>query len=194
MPRRDDAADPGPMSPDPRRIESLAVTESDVIDALEATARSDRDIVLRVTPPFAARMRARIHDASIPDTNADGRGSGERRDAERRAGDSDAARDSGEETGEGSSTADAGPPSASASPIHIPPARFVVDPPAYPTVDDTEDELRASETPYTTERHRERHQAAVDAWREAVRERLAASVTLDMGDGETTVSVAYLGQ
>lgn len=190
MPGGDDSAsDPAPEGPtaaDPCRIESLAVTESDVIDGLEAAARSDRDIVLRVTPPFSARMRARIHDADIGD--GDGHNSGERRDADGGAGGSDPAGDADGETGGSDSTADAG-----ASPIHIPPAQLVADPPAYPTVDDTEDELRASATPYTTERHRDRHQAAVEAWREAVHERLAASVTLDTGDGETTVSVAYLG-
>lgn len=177
MPRRDDDSGDrtfeGPTSPDPRRIGSLSVTESDVIDALEAAARSDRDIVLRVTPPFSGRMRARIHDAGVVDADGSGHGSGEQRGGDGRAGDSTGATDP--------------------SPINIPPARFVADPPAYPTVDDTEDELRASATPYTTERHRERHQTAVEAWREAVRERLVESVTLEADDGRTAVSVAYLG-
>lgn len=190
MPRRDDDSSDrvfeGPTSPDPRRIESLSVTESDVIDALEAAARSDRDIVLRVTPPFSGRMRARIHNAGVVDADGGGHGSGEQQDGD--GGDGDSTEDGTNRT-EASDSAGA----AGASPIHIPPARFVADPPAYPTVDDTEDELRASATPYTTERHRERHQMAVEAWREAVRERLVESVTLDTGDGQTAVSVAYLG-
>lgn len=55
---------------DPRRIRSLAVHREDVANALEATLRSDSRVVVRVTPPFSGRMRARIHrvseDASEP--------------------------------------------------------------------------------------------------------------------------------
>jgi len=43
-------------------IRSIAVHRDDVAAALEASLRSDRDVVLRVTPPFSGRMRARIHD------------------------------------------------------------------------------------------------------------------------------------
>jgi hypothetical protein len=39
----------------------LAVTTDDVLTALEANERRDRGAVLRVTPPFAGRMRARLH-------------------------------------------------------------------------------------------------------------------------------------
>jgi hypothetical protein len=49
---------------DPRRIRSLAVHREDVANALEATLRSDSRVVLRVTPPFSGRMRARIHRVS----------------------------------------------------------------------------------------------------------------------------------
>lgn len=159
----DAGSDGSPPSTDPRRIESLAVTESDVIDSLEAAARGDREIVLRVTPPFSGRMRARLHNA----------------DAVRTTGN----RGLDENKSDG----------ADAAPIHIPPGRFVADPPKYPTVDDTEDTLRASETPYSRERHRKRHQVAVEAWRRAVRERLVEEVTLPTTAGPTTVSVAYLG-
>lgn len=163
-------ADP-PVSSDPRQIESLAVTESDVVDALEAAARGGREIVLRVTPPFSGRMRARLHDAGIVDGNDDpGAAPAGTPDT-----DNDVEHDS------------------DAAPIHIPPERFVADPPAYPTVDDTEDDLRASETPYTRERHHERHQTAVEAWRATVRERLVEELTLHTDPGPTTVSVAYLG-
>lgn len=165
MTRRDPAA-PGDDArasdhdpSDPRRIDLLAVTEADVVDALEAAARSDRDIVLRVTPPFSGRMRARLHDAGAVD-----------------AGPSRASDDTSD-----------------ASALHVPPERFVADSPAYPTVDDTEDELRASPEPYTKERHRERHRTAIEAWRAAVRERLVESVTIPALDGDATVSVAYLG-
>ena len=161
----DSGTDARPSASDPRRIGSVAVTGSDVIDALEATARGGREIVLRITPPFSGRMRARLHDAGAVD----------------------AADDPG--AAPGGSDGDA----TDAAPVHLPPERLVADPPAYPTVDDTEDELRASDTPYTRERHRERHQAAVEKWRATVRERLVEAVTIDTDAGPTTVSVSYLG-
>ena len=46
---------------DSTRIRSIAVHREDVANALEATLRSDRTVVLRVTPPYSGRMRARIH-------------------------------------------------------------------------------------------------------------------------------------
>ncbi|MFB6221214.1 MAG: hypothetical protein ABEH90_07225, partial [Halolamina sp.] len=48
---------------DPTAIDSIAVTASDVISAYEARDRSDKPAVLRVTPPFSGRMRARLHVA-----------------------------------------------------------------------------------------------------------------------------------
>jgi hypothetical protein len=161
----DSGADARLSASDPRRIGSVAVTGSDVIDALEATARGGREIVLRITPPFSGRMRARLHDAGAVD----------------------AADDPGAAAGESDGDA------TDAAPVHLPPERLVADPPAYPTVDDTEDELRASDTPYTRERHHERHQAAVEAWRATVRERLVEEVTLHTDAGPATVSVSYLG-
>jgi mannitol-1-phosphate/altronate dehydrogenase len=50
-------------SDDPTAIRSIAVTREDVIAALEATLRSPQTVVLRVTPPFSGRMRARVHEA-----------------------------------------------------------------------------------------------------------------------------------
>lgn len=49
------------MSADPRRIRSIAITAEDAVAAYEATKRSASSPVLRVTPPFAGRMRARLH-------------------------------------------------------------------------------------------------------------------------------------
>lgn len=46
---------------DPRAIRSIAVTAEDVVTAYEATTRSGRETVLRITPPFRGRMRARLH-------------------------------------------------------------------------------------------------------------------------------------
>ncbi|MEA1929984.1 MAG: hypothetical protein U9O06_00320 [Euryarchaeota archaeon] len=52
-------------SSDPAVIRSIAVTVDDVVTTLEANASADREAVLRVTPPFSGRMRARIHVATI---------------------------------------------------------------------------------------------------------------------------------
>lgn len=48
-------------SDDPTRIRTLAVTADDVVAALEARTQRDQQVVLRVTPPFSGRMRARLH-------------------------------------------------------------------------------------------------------------------------------------
>ena len=50
--------------PDPKTIRSLAVTVADVVTAYEASRRSERRPALRATPPFAGRMRARLHEVS----------------------------------------------------------------------------------------------------------------------------------
>lgn len=52
-----------PSSDDPTVVRTVAVTASDVVSAYEARTRSDRRAVLRITPPFSGRMRARIHVA-----------------------------------------------------------------------------------------------------------------------------------
>ncbi len=46
---------------DPQVIDSIAVTIEDVVAALEANRSANRGAVLRITPPFAGRMRARLH-------------------------------------------------------------------------------------------------------------------------------------
>lgn len=49
------------QSDDPTAIRVLAVHAADVVSALEANAARDARAVLRATPPFAGRMRARLH-------------------------------------------------------------------------------------------------------------------------------------
>jgi len=49
------------QSDDPTTVEQLVVHADDVVTALEANARRDEGAVLRVTPPFSGRMRARLH-------------------------------------------------------------------------------------------------------------------------------------
>jgi hypothetical protein len=48
-------------SDDPTVVRSLVVTADDVVAALEANRRRSAGAVLRVTPPFSGRMRARLH-------------------------------------------------------------------------------------------------------------------------------------
>lgn len=48
-------------SDDPTVVRVLAVTVDDVVAALEANERREADAVLRATPPFSGRMRARLH-------------------------------------------------------------------------------------------------------------------------------------
>ncbi len=45
----------------PSVVRSIAVTVDDVVAAYEANRQTDADAVLRVTPPFSGRMRARLH-------------------------------------------------------------------------------------------------------------------------------------
>ncbi len=55
---------------DPAAVELIVVHEADLVAAVEASDRTSRRTVLRITPPFVARMRARLHveqlDASGP--------------------------------------------------------------------------------------------------------------------------------
>ena len=131
----------------PTAIRAIAVTVDDVVTALEATRRSGCRTVLRITPPFSGRMRARLH---------------------RPAGDK---------------ATDA---------VHVDPADLVSDPPPYPDPDETADRLRAAGE-YTTDRHHERHAAAVDEWREAVRGGIVDAVALPTADGPHRVAVKRLG-
>lgn len=48
-------------SSDPTQIRVLVVTTGDIVSALEANERRNAGAVLRVTPPFSGRMRARLH-------------------------------------------------------------------------------------------------------------------------------------
>ena len=48
-------------SADPQVIQAVAVHVQDVVTALEANRSANRGAVLRITPPFSGRMRARIH-------------------------------------------------------------------------------------------------------------------------------------
>ncbi len=58
--------------PDPRSISSIAVTSSDVVDAFVYTQTNPGRAVIRVTPPFHGRMRARLHVYHVDDGAATG--------------------------------------------------------------------------------------------------------------------------
>jgi len=49
------------MTSDPSVVRSLAVSAEDLLAAMETDARGGPRAVLRVTPPFSGRMRARLH-------------------------------------------------------------------------------------------------------------------------------------
>lgn len=141
-----DGGDPGPD-----RIRSVAVHRDDVASALEATLRSDREVVLRATPPFSGRMRARLH---APDAGGSG----------------------------GDGTDDP-------APIHIDPRDLVSDAPSYPEPDETAAEYPDADL----DDRRDRHAAAVEAWRERVRECVGSSVAIEVGGESRTVDVVALG-
>lgn len=46
---------------DPTVVRTLVVTTDDLVTALETNERRSAGAVLRVTPPFSGRMRARLH-------------------------------------------------------------------------------------------------------------------------------------
>lgn len=48
-------------SSDPSDVHTIAVTLSDIVAAAELNRTSDDTAVLRLTPPFSGRMRARLH-------------------------------------------------------------------------------------------------------------------------------------
>ena len=57
---------------DPAAIRSLALSAEDVADAYAYTQENPGEAVLRVTPPFHGRMRARIHVYRRDDTELTG--------------------------------------------------------------------------------------------------------------------------
>lgn len=151
------------MGGDPTAIRSIAVSAEDVVMALEASQRDEADVVLRTTPPFSGRMRARIHVLE-PDDRAPGERSGETdRDGH------------------------------SPDPLVVPPADLVSEVPPLPHPDDTEDAIRADPgLEYSPERHHGHHLAAVEEWRDTVRESIVDELVVSHGAGEHEVAVKVL--
>ena len=150
-------------SPDPRTVDVLVVHADDVVAALAATAQG-RETVLRVTPPFRRRQRARIH---VPESA----------DAE----------DHGDSERDPSSNADA-------TPLLVPAGAFVdADAPPFPRAPDTEP-TPADSPAYDVEEHFERHEDAVADWRERVPAHFRDGVAVDGPSGERCeFEVRYLG-
>jgi len=121
------------------RIRSIAVHREDVASALEATLRSDREVVLRVTPPFSGRMRARLH-AIDPGTAVEDAGGSETSDRD----------------------------GASPSPIHVDPRDLVAEVPPYPEVDETAAAHPDADVETRRERHAEAVEAWRERVRESV--------------------------
>ncbi|SDJ44836.1 hypothetical protein [Natronorubrum texcoconense] len=62
----------GEEDDDPTAIRSLALSPADAADAYAYTRENPGEAVLRVTPPFHGRMRARIHVYHLDDTELTG--------------------------------------------------------------------------------------------------------------------------
>jgi hypothetical protein len=79
--------------------------------------------------------------------------------------------------------------------IHIPPATLLGEStPDYPRPAATKDELRSDpDTEYTVERHRERHEAAVQEWRDALTDAIVERATIVTEESSTEVTVHVLG-
>jgi len=142
-----------PDPADPTAIESIAVSASDLVAALETNRTTSRTAVLRITPPFSGRMRARLHvDQGDPYTTEP-------------------------------------------RPLHVEPSSLLADDaPDYPRPADTEDELRADPgATYTVDRHRDRHEEVLAAWRSEILDAVRDAATVETPSGPTTVAVHVLG-
>ena len=170
-------------SEDPRTVDVLVVHADDVVAALAATAQG-RETVLRVTPPFRGRQRARIHVVENVDGAASAPG-----DAGTIDGDS-------EEGVEGTDARPARRPDGAdaADPLHVPADAFVADDaPSFPRAPDTEP-TPADSPEYDVDEHFERHEDAVADWRTTVQESFVERTRVDAPGGEDCeFEVRYLG-
>jgi len=153
---------------DPTVLRVVAVTVEDVVTALELNRTTPRYAVLRITPPYSGRMRARLHIADTGGQPVDG--------------DTDTAE-----------TTEAGD---SVAPIHLDPETLLDSSlPSYPRPPETEDELRTDpDERYTIERHHERHQEVVADWREDVVDAIRDETTIQTPTGPCDVEITALGE
>ncbi len=139
---------------DPRVIESVAIQVPDLVRAAEARARDRAATVLRVTPPYSGRMRARLHVADN----------------------------------------DSYDPTRPETPLHLMPHAFLAEQPAFPTPDETEEQLRAADVSYTPERHHDYHQTQVITWRTRIAESIVETTTIPLGETSHPIDVLTLGE
>ena len=158
-------------SPDPTVVRSIAVTAADVVAALEANRTSNRRVVLRLTPPFSGRMRARLHVEHEGEYEHNNEGESEH-----------------DNEGESEHDSENGAP----RPLHIDPESLLIDTPAYPNPDRTENQLRERDPPYTVDRHHEYHTAAVEEWRAKAPDTICDQITLETPAGPHEVTVKVL--
>ena len=155
-----------PTGDGPDRIRSIAVHRDDVATALEAALRSDREVVLRVTPPFSGRMRARLHALDA--------GGGD---------------DAGNVVTSGGDDSD----ESDHAPIHVDPRDLVSDVPPYPEVDETMADNPDTDVETRRKRHTEAVEAWREAVRESVVDSVELDAGGD-GDGSPVeVDVTALG-
>ncbi|ELY82345.1 hypothetical protein [Natrinema gari] len=64
--------DPSAEADDPSAIRSVALSPEDVVDAYVYGRENPGEAVLRVTPPFHGRMRARLHVYRVDDAELTG--------------------------------------------------------------------------------------------------------------------------
>lgn len=152
-----------PTEQGPDRIRSIAVHREDVATALEATLRSDREVVLRVTPPFSGRMRARLHSTGV-DSDSDPAAKHVTSDETRSAPDG--------------------------SPLHIDPKALVTDAPPYPEVDETAADHPGTDVDTRRKRHTEAVESWREAVRRSVVDTVA--IDIGDGEG-IDVDVTVLG-
>lgn len=170
-------------SEDPRTVDVLVVHADDVVAALAATAQG-RETVLRVTPPFRARQRARIHVVEGVD-GADGAPGAGAIDTE----------DTGGVEGTDARPARRADGAEAADPLHVPADAFVADDaPSFPRAPDTEP-TPADSPEYDVDEHFERHEDAVADWRTSVPEHFRERTHAEAAGGERCAfEVRYLGR
>jgi hypothetical protein len=161
----------------PSVVRVVTVTTEDAVAALEANLRRSRGLVLRLTPPFHGRQRARLHRPTPADDDARSVAPASDADEEEEGGGADARSPGGWRADDA---------------VHLDPAALFTDAPPYPEVDETAARLRA-DGEYDTDRHYEVHAERVAEWRASLRDARADSVTLSLAGRPHRVRVRWLG-
>ena len=152
----------------PTVIRSVAVTTADVVAALETNETTSNRAVLRMLPPYAGRMRARLHLLN---------GSTEK-----------LVRDSAD-----GAIGDVPTSDEPDGVLYLDPKTLAPDAPAYPRPGETAAELRNDPTEtYSVERHHEYHAKAIAQWREELPEHIADTVTIETQHGDHEIRVRSL--